>query len=131
MTVGAARRQFMKKMKSGSAFVSFLRKAQRITHGRIQAQDGFDALEQLQGQTFDLIISHLRMPRMSGIELLKAVRHRFPTIALILASGDCEDYGALDGRIADAFYVKGSHQPQELLHTVAKVISSSPRSLSF
>jgi CheY-like chemotaxis protein len=94
------------------------------------AQDGLDALEQLQLQTPDLIISDLNMPRMSGIELLKVVRHRFPEIALIASSGDYEDDRTPDGLVADAFYAKSSHQPKDLLRTVAKLTSTNLLSLS-
>ena len=71
------------------------------------AQDGLDALEQLELQTPDLIISDLHMPRMSGVELLKVVRHRFPTVATIATSGDLADDCTPVRLIADAFYVKG------------------------
>ena len=93
------------------------------------AQDGLDALEQLQLQTPDLIISDLNMPRMSGIELLQIVRHRFPEIPVIAASGDYEDDDTPDGLVADAFYAKGSHQPKDLLRIVAKLTSTSLLSL--
>ncbi len=36
----------------------------------LTAQDGFDALSQLKSRLPDLIISDLKMPRMSGFELL-------------------------------------------------------------
>jgi CheY-like chemotaxis protein len=94
------------------------------------ARDGLDALEQLQQQTPDLIISDLHMPRMSGVELLKVVRHRFPNIATIATSGDCADDCTPVRLIADAFYAKGYQKPKDLLRVVAKLIRNSPLSLS-
>jgi CheY-like chemotaxis protein len=40
----------------------------------VQAVDGRDALEQFEREAFALILSDHRMPRMTGIELLRAVR---------------------------------------------------------
>jgi CheY-like chemotaxis protein len=94
------------------------------------AQDGVEALDQLQQQTPDLIISDLNMSRMSGFELLKIVHHRFPDIPVIAASGDHRDGRIPDGLVADAFYAKGSHQPRDLLRTVAKLTSNRPKSLA-
>ena len=93
------------------------------------AQDGFDAIEQLQHRVPDLIISDLNMPRMSGMELLKVVRHRFPEIALIAASGDYEDDRTPDGLVADAFYAKGSHQLKDLLRSVSQLTTNRSQSL--
>jgi CheY-like chemotaxis protein len=42
------------------------------------AVDGPDALKTLRAGLPDLIISDLKMPRMSGLELLNVVRKRFP-----------------------------------------------------
>jgi two-component system, chemotaxis family, chemotaxis protein CheY len=39
-----------------------------------EADDGMNALDVLRGQSVDFIISDWNMPRLSGIELLKAVR---------------------------------------------------------
>ena len=44
------------------------------------AADGFEALVELRGSLPDVIISDLRMPNMSGFELLSVVRRRFPHI---------------------------------------------------
>lgn len=43
------------------------------------AADGFEALVELRRSMPDVIISDLRMPNMSGFELLSVVRRRFPS----------------------------------------------------
>ena len=55
------------------------------------AEDGFVALKILREVLPDLILTDLRMPGMSGFELLSIVRRRFPhipTIATIAISGE-------------------------------------------
>ena len=87
------------------------------------AQDGFDGLLQLRSEIPDVIISDLNMPQMSGFEFLSVLRRRFPEIPVIAVSGA---YGSGDcvpgGVIADAFYAKGQHHPEELLRTVAELL---------
>lgn len=48
---------------------------------------GEDALAALQEEPFDLIISDLQMPGISGLELLPEVRKLHPYIAFIMATG--------------------------------------------
>ena len=90
------------------------------------AEHGLDALLQLRRALPDIIISDLNMPQMSGFELLSVVRRRFPEIPVIAVSGA---YAAGDyvpgGVIADAFYAKGRHHPEELVRTVGELIQSS------
>ena len=52
-------------------------------------RDGFEALVLLRKALPDVIISDLKMPGMSGFELLSIVRRRFPP-----ASSDC-NYGRI------------------------------------
>ncbi len=52
------------------------------------AEDGFHALVELRSLLPDVIISDLRMPNMSGFELLSIVRKRFPHIPVIAISGE-------------------------------------------
>lgn len=40
----------------------------------LQAGDGVEAFELLKRQTVDLVIADINMPRMDGIELIKAIR---------------------------------------------------------
>lgn len=46
------------------------------------------ALSLLEGQPFDVVVSDITMPGMSGIELLKAVRRRDPDLPVLLATGN-------------------------------------------
>jgi CheY-like chemotaxis protein len=87
------------------------------------ATDGFDALDQLRNSLPDLIISDLQMPRMSGIEFLSVVRHRFPAIPAMAISGafDWDEFSPA-GVMADAFYPKSRCHPDELIHTVRELM---------
>lgn len=53
----------------------------------IHAEDGIDALVKLRVMLPRVIISDLKMPRMSGFEFIKVVRRRFPTIPVVALSG--------------------------------------------
>jgi CheY-like chemotaxis protein len=89
------------------------------------AEHGFDALLQLGTLASDVIISDLNMPQMSGFEFLSVVRRRFPEIVVIAVSGAYESGDQVPGGvIADAFYAKGRHHPEELLHTMAELLST-------
>ena len=90
------------------------------------AEQGFDALLQIRRVTPDVIISDLNMPQMSGFELLSVVRRRFPDIPVIAISGAYESGDCVPGGvIADAFYAKGQHHPEDLLRAVADLIRTS------
>ena len=91
------------------------------------AENGFDALLQLRRDPSpDVIISDLNMPQMSGFEFLSVVRRRFPEIPVVAVSGAYESGDCVPGGvIADAFYAKGQHHPEELLRTVAELIRTS------
>ena len=90
------------------------------------AEHGFDALSQLGSVTPDVIISDLNMPRMSGFEFLSVVRRRFPAIPVVAVSGAYVSGDLVPGGvIADAFYAKGQHHPEQLLRTVAELIRTS------
>jgi len=54
----------------------------------VTAKDGLEALDQLVESLPDMIISDLKMPRMSGFEFLAVVRQRFPHVPVIATSGE-------------------------------------------
>jgi len=51
------------------------------------AESGEEALSKLNLHSFDLVISDLMMPGMSGLGLLKEVRRRFPHTGVIIVTG--------------------------------------------
>lgn len=76
----------------------------------LAAENGVDALLLLQQQKFDLVLSNGDMPKMSGIELLKAVRadEQLKTIPFVLMTGHTES-GYMENIYqagADAFLLK-------------------------
>jgi CheY-like chemotaxis protein len=89
------------------------------------AKDGFAGLVELRRSQPDLIISDLRMPNMSGFELLSIVRRRFPHIPVIAISGEFNGI-APEGLIADAFFTKGQYSPEQMFQKIAELIEQAP-----
>jgi two-component system chemotaxis sensor kinase CheA len=91
------------------------------------AVSGFDALEKLDKRSFDLMISDVEMPGMTGFELTRKVRQREDTrdlpviIVTSLASDEHKRLGMDAG--AQAYIVKGNFQQGLLLDTVEALIS--------
>ena len=50
----------------------------------IPAEDGQKALDLIENQSFDMIISDLQMPRVSGLELLEKVMSLYPKMVFLL-----------------------------------------------
>ena len=52
------------------------------------ASDGLDALEKMRSFHPSVVISDLRMPRMGGMQFLRAVRGSFPNVSCIILTGE-------------------------------------------
>ncbi|HEY8469760.1 MAG TPA: HD domain-containing phosphohydrolase [Longimicrobiales bacterium] len=53
----------------------------------VEAASVADAIARLEADTFDLIISDVNMPGRSGIDLVREVRGRWPTLAVLMITG--------------------------------------------
>lgn len=69
------------------------------------ARNAREALEWLAEHSADLVISDQRMPGMSGIELLKTIRTRWPDVQRILLSGWTSEIPKADLDLAGLFRV--------------------------
>ena len=49
--------------------------------------NGQDALRMIEGEYFDLLITDIKMPGMSGLELLSIVKSKYPEIEVIIITG--------------------------------------------
>lgn len=85
----------------------------------VEAASGAAALQLLGTERFDLVISDVQMPLMTGIELLREVRHHQPELPVVLISGVFQL--APDQSLADigAFAILNKPFPFEELHEVA------------
>lgn len=64
---------------------------QMLGYDVLVAEDGVKALELVQGNTPDLMLLDLRLPRMSGFEVLENVRRQFDLPVIVLTANVAED----------------------------------------
>jgi two-component system response regulator PilR (NtrC family) len=68
----------------------------------IGARDGEEALKTLTEKSFDMVITDLRMPRMDGMNLLRALKERFPALPVVVITGFGTDSSRTDALAAQA-----------------------------
>ncbi|MCA9483203.1 MAG: sigma-54-dependent Fis family transcriptional regulator [Nitrospina sp.] len=61
----------------------------------LTAENGEEALRLIEDETFDLVVSDVRMPKLSGPELLKAVRDVSPETRVVMITA----YGTIDNAV--------------------------------
>lgn len=89
------------------------------------ARDGFEALAAMREATPDLLLSDLRMPNMSGFELLSIVRKRFPAMAVIASSSEFATAGN-PSLLCDRYVQKSANATLKLLDAIRELLSQSP-----
>ncbi|RMD83351.1 MAG: response regulator, partial [Lentisphaerae bacterium] len=70
----------------------------------IEAIDGMEALQKIDGVKVDCVITDVMMPRLSGVQLLGELRKRCPLVPVIIITGkpaieaavECMKNGAFD-----------------------------------
>ncbi len=95
------------------------------------AVDGVDGFAQLKAGRFDLLVTDVDMPRMNGIEFVKALRRdpRFATlpVAIVSYKDRAEDRTAGMEAGANAYLTKGSFQDQSFIQTITDLIGEAQR----
>lgn len=90
------------------------------------ANDGAQALALISEQQPDLIVTDLQMPEINGLELVAAVRNKFPQIPVILMTAQGSEEIAIEAlRLGAASYVPKRILARELLPTVHRVLSQA------
>ena len=85
----------------------------------IAVDSGKEALEQLAGCQFDLVLTDQLMPGMTGTELIREIRVTMPSMPVVIISGVNEV--PADASLADRFISK-IEGPQALLSAIAEVL---------
>ena len=89
-----------------------------------EAGTGFQAIEYLRRQPFDLAIVDLSMPGMSGLDLTRRIKSEFPSVAVLVLTMHSEEQYAIRALQAGANgYVTKDSAATELVAAVRKVVS--------
>jgi len=98
---------------------------ERKAYAVFQAPDATSALTILSEREFDVIISDIRMPGLTGNELLREVKKRSPETEVILLTAFATVETALEAMKDGAFdYLTKPIQPQELEQTIQRALSA-------
>jgi len=102
-----------------------------------EAEDGEIALQKLRSGGFDFVITDIRMPRMNGIELLRAIRAdaALKKIPVLVVSGEAvkEDLVAAAQAGANSFLMKPFTRKaleQTLIKITRGPVTSKPQTLA-
>lgn len=68
----------------------------QLGHDSMTAVDGVDALEKLEENQFDIVITDISMPRMNGIELTKRIKADLEDTDVLVVTGYQEEYKYTD-----------------------------------
>jgi DNA-binding NtrC family response regulator len=93
------------------------------------AGDGAEGLSKLRRETFDLVLSDLKMPKLGGLELYRAAREELAgtPFVLITAFGKVEEaVGAIKEGVSD-FLTKPLPDPATLRSLVARLLEENRR----
>ena len=91
------------------------------------ASSASDALALLDSMALDLVVTDVRMPGLSGIDLVREVRLRHPGIELIVITGYATIAGAVEALQLGAWdYLAKPFTDEELFQAVRRVLARRP-----
>lgn len=91
-------------------------------------QSAREAIDRFQLEHFDLVITDLKMPQVSGLELIRELRQLTPEVPIVLISGFSEALGLDEHNTgADAVIQKSHTEIPQLLRTVSRLLRKSAK----
>jgi len=89
-----------------------------------EAEDGLDAIEKAKEYCPDVILLDIHMPKMSGLEALRELKSRYPTISIIMLTMYDDDAYVIEAVKSGAGgYLLKDASIELLLHTIRAVNS--------
>jgi two-component system chemotaxis response regulator CheY len=91
----------------------------------LEAVDGKDALDKINGGQIDMVITDLNMPNMDGIEFIRNVRQKpeFKFTPILMLTTDSQESKKMEGRAAGATgWIVKPFSPEHMMAVVKKVI---------
>lgn len=92
-----------------------------------EAVSAMEALEQLRRTDFDLVLTDLRMPGMSGVDLIKAGRELKPDLQWVIITAFGSIGNAVEAMRAGAcdYLTKPLKNPEELIHVAQRIFKEA------
>lgn len=89
-----------------------------------EATSGQETLEKAREHEWDVLVLDMTMPNLSGLELLKAIKHEYPHRPVLVLSIHPEDqYAVRVLKAGAAGYLMKDSAPAELVGALQKVVS--------
>jgi two-component system response regulator HydG len=94
-------------------------------HSVEEAEDGEAALARVERESFDLVLTDLRMPKMDGLELLRRIRARSQPPRVILITAHGSERAAVSAMKEGAYdYFRKPFETDDLLAVVERAVES-------
>jgi CheY-like chemotaxis protein len=87
-----------------------------------------DGLHQFRTESFDLVVTDYRMPKMNGKQVIDEIRKERPGVPVVLISGMVDPLGLNEENTgADAVVAKSNNEVSHLLRAVNRLLRRSLR----
>jgi two-component system, chemotaxis family, chemotaxis protein CheY len=93
----------------------------------IEAEDGAKGLQKASAEVFDLVLSDINMPVMTGLEMLRGLRklEQYKFTPIVLVTTESQPEKKQEGKAAGATgWIVKPFEPEQLLAVVTKVLRS-------
>ena len=87
------------------------------------ANNGIQALELINGLDIDLLITDIQMPDMDGLELIREVYEKYPSIKMLAMSGAGDLYLRAAKTFGASYVFNKPFEIDELTSTINKVLN--------
>ncbi|WP_396196790.1 sigma-54-dependent transcriptional regulator [Flavobacterium sp.] len=96
---------------------------ENVTYIVDEAEDGFQGVEKVKSEDYDLILCDIKMPKMDGVEVLEMVKKIKPEIPIVMISGHGDLETAINTMRLGAFdYISKPPDLNRLLNTVRNAL---------
>lgn len=100
-----------------------------VGHQVVPAYGGEDAIRKVKAQKFDLVLTDLSMPKISGVEVIQAIKsdpatQHIPVLAVTAHVWDSIAQSA--GQVGCDGYISKPFSPKQLVQEIQKYLKPSP-----
>jgi DNA-binding NtrC family response regulator len=92
------------------------------------SQNGADAMKMLEEESFDLVLTDLKMPDIDGIEVLKMIKQRWPQTEVIVVTGyQTVDTAVKSIKLGAFDYLEKPFTPDSLIAAVNNAMANKKK----